>query len=222
MDQIPNNKHKINFLLSETQSAANRKLNVCNECNRKRKFFDESHRVCINCYRAKTIYKLSGNKVIDDFIRYTLISNNKLKGKMEFVPFEQFKNVEFIAEGGFSKVYKAIWIDGPIYCWNKEKSSYTRTKTKQNYPVVLKRLNNSKNITSKELNELKIFYEFSLNWKKGNRGNSEKSYNYFNYISKYFGITLDPVTKDIMIIMPYYKSGDLINYKLLIFIILAG
>jgi hypothetical protein len=26
---------------------------------------------------------------------------------MEFVPYEQFKNVEFIAKGGFSRIYKA-------------------------------------------------------------------------------------------------------------------
>src|SRR6185437_5100550 len=40
---------------------------------------------------------------------------------------------------------------------------------------------------------------------------------YFNhyrtrYISEYFGITQDPDTKDIVIIMPYYNSGDLIHY----------
>ena len=32
------------------------------------------------------------------------------------------------------------------------------------------------------------------------------------YISKYFGITQDPNTQDIMIIMPYYESGDLTHY----------
>ena len=33
-----------------------------------------------------------------------------------------------------------------------------------------------------------------------------------SYLSKYYGITQDPITQDIMIIMPYYKLGDLINY----------
>src|SRR5579859_7435255 len=31
-------------------------------------------------------------------------------------------------------------------------------------------------------------------------------------ICDYFGITQDPITKDFIIIMPYYDSGDLINY----------
>jgi serine/threonine protein kinase len=80
----------------------------------------------------------SGNKIVDDFIRYTQINLTKKAGKMEFVPYNQFKNLEFIAEGGFSKIYKATWIDRYYH----------------NSTVVLKKLNNSKNITSKELNEV--------------------------------------------------------------------
>src|SRR5205809_54137 len=55
-----------------------------------------------------------GNKVIDDFISYTRL---KTYGKMEFVPYDKFTDVEFIAEGGFSKIYKATWKDGPRN-WN--------------------------------------------------------------------------------------------------------
>ncbi|RGB36337.1 kinase-like domain-containing protein [Rhizophagus diaphanus] len=134
---------------------------------------------------------------------HTLTSGSKLAGKMVFVPYNQFKDVKFIAEGGFSKIYKAIWIDGPVTNY------WSNKRRKRNYEVVLKKLNNSKEITYKELNELKIFHEFSLNWKKSN---FDYNYDKNNYISKYFGITQEPVTKDIMIIMPYYNSGDLINY----------
>ena len=65
---------------------------------------------------------------------------------MEFFPYDQFENVEFIAEGGFSKIYKATCNDGPI-------DYYVR---QPNYLVALKKLNNSKNITSKELNEVHV------------------------------------------------------------------
>ncbi|RIA84604.1 kinase-like domain-containing protein [Glomus cerebriforme] len=209
MDQLTNYKHKSDFLLS-TDTSLNqhqptqdtvkpkRKPKKCNECNKKRIICDESNQICRNCYGTKLIYKPSGNKVIDDFIRYTLFNNTKFIGKMEFVPYDRFTDIKFIAEGGFSKIYKATWIDGPIRSWDKEKQSYSR---RQNYQVVLKKLNNSKNITSKELNELKIFYELSR-------------YSFFTYIfiSKYFGITQDPITQDIIIIIPYYNSGDLTNY----------
>ncbi|GET50958.1 kinase-like domain-containing protein [Rhizophagus irregularis DAOM 181602=DAOM 197198] len=75
--------------------------------------------------------------------------------KLEFVPYEQFKNIEFIVEGGFSKIYKATWVDGPINWDNIERKSDNISR-KPNYTVVLKKINDSKNITSKELNELKI------------------------------------------------------------------
>ncbi|GBC36765.2 kinase-like domain-containing protein [Rhizophagus irregularis DAOM 181602=DAOM 197198] len=73
----------------------------------------------------------------------------------------------------------------------------------QNYTVVLKKLNYSNNITSKKLNELKIFYELSSKLKIGPND---------NFIGKYFGITQDPNSQDIMIIMPYYDLGDLTHY----------
>ena len=62
---------------------------------------------------------------------------------MEFVPYDKFENIKFIAEGGFSKIYKATWIG-------------SKTKhTKKHKHFVLKKLKNSKNITSKELNEVR-------------------------------------------------------------------
>jgi hypothetical protein len=148
MNQSTNYKHKIDFLISNDTSLSQptettlgpkimRKIYVgCNECN-KRRPLDESHQICHICYKMKTIFKPSGNKIIDDFIRCTQINFVKGLGKMEFVPFDQFKNIEFIAEGGFSKIYKATWIDGP-----------------NNRTVVLKKLKHSKNITSRELNEV--------------------------------------------------------------------
>ncbi|GBC21704.2 kinase-like domain-containing protein [Rhizophagus irregularis DAOM 181602=DAOM 197198] len=86
----------------------------CKKCE-KRKVIDKNHETCQLCYK---IFKpnLSGNIVIDEIIRNTRV--NFVKGSnhriLEFVPYNQFKNIEFIAEGGFSKIYKAIWVDGPI------------------------------------------------------------------------------------------------------------
>ena len=71
---------------------------------------------------------------------------------MEFFPYNDLENVEFIAEGGFSKIYKATWIDGPITDdWNNEKQKHD---CYGEMTVALKELNNSKNIDSKELNEV--------------------------------------------------------------------
>jgi hypothetical protein len=152
MEQLVNDKHKIDPVQN---SKRKRKVyKKCNECNRRRRTLDESHQICHICYKIKTMLKSSGNKVIDDFIRHTQ-SNYAIKegGKMEFVPYDQFKNIEFIAEGGFSKIYKATWVDGPINwsCFKRDNNDIIRSN---NYTVVLKKLNSSNNITSKELNEV--------------------------------------------------------------------
>ena len=58
------------------------------------------------------------------------------------VPFNEFEYIELVAEGGSSKIYKATWInvlEGKMI-------------------VAFKELNNSKNINSKELNEVGLVY----------------------------------------------------------------
>jgi len=69
---------------------------------------------------------------------------------MKFVPYNQFKNIKLVGKGGFSKVYKAIWINGPPY-WNEKKEDF---KYKNSITVALKELKDSKNITFKKLNEV--------------------------------------------------------------------
>ena len=166
MNQLINHKHKTDYLISNdtsliqtTQTIVKKNKRIrCGECKKKRTPLNESHQICHVCYKTKAVFrqKPSGNKVIDDFIKHTQIHYVKKEGKMEFVPYDQFNNIEFIAEGGFSKIYKATWIDGPV-------TNYNRTKKirQQNCTVVLKKLNNSKNITSKELNEVRTIFYFN-------------------------------------------------------------
>jgi hypothetical protein len=123
----------------------------CNGCNRIRKYLNE-FQICKSCYKPMTAFIQSGNKIVDDFIKYTLTNRNEMAGKMEFVPYDRFKDIEFIAKGGFSKVYKATWIDGPISYWNYKKQKYA---SYGEIKVVLKKLNNFKCINSEGLNEVR-------------------------------------------------------------------
>uniref|UniRef100_U9UBI3 Protein kinase domain-containing protein n=2 Tax=Rhizophagus irregularis TaxID=588596 RepID=U9UBI3_RHIID len=208
MDESADIRHKIDFLLSsdaqptQTKIETKYKKTKCSECNKLRRPSKKNPQICCTCYKAKKRIIPSGNKVIDDFIRYTQINDTRKNGKMMFVPYEKFENIELIGEGGFSKIYKATWIgcniskEGTINC-NLRNESKT---------VALKKLTYSKNFTSKELNELKIFYHYSLS------GKSSVIYNnYSSFVNEYYGITQDPVTQDLIFIMPYYDS-DLTHY----------
>jgi hypothetical protein len=80
----------------------------------KKKVFNKIDQICCQCYNKTKKIPLSRNKVIDDFIKFTLTNYLKKEREMEFVLYDRFEDVEFIAEGGFNKIYKATWFDGPI------------------------------------------------------------------------------------------------------------
>jgi hypothetical protein len=103
---------ELTSLSNPTQNMLKQKVKKCNKCKKKRKLVNETHQICHPCYKIKTC-KLSGNKVIDDFIK-SILSSCHLKAILEFIPYDRFENIKFVAEGGFSKIYKATWIDGPV------------------------------------------------------------------------------------------------------------
>ena len=75
---------------------------------------------------------MSGNEFIDKFVKETQIKASKKK--LKWIPYDRFKNIEYLDKGGFSIIYKAIWLD------NDDKT------------VVLKSINNFNN-SSENLNE---------------------------------------------------------------------
>ena len=104
-------------------------------------------------YITNHLLNKSGNEVVDDFIRNAQINSGLKINMMEFVPYNQFKDIKFITEVEFSKIYKATWIDGNIQGWNEREINFERSGLRK---VVLKKLYNSENITSKEL--IKVYY----------------------------------------------------------------
>jgi len=66
-----------------------------------------------------------------------------LKSHLKWIPYNKFKNVEYLNKGGFGTIYKAIWLD------------------KKNEEVVLKCLNNINNENLNEfLNEVCIIMHY--------------------------------------------------------------
>ena len=63
---------------------------------------------CIDCH--KRIELSSENKDIDSLINECA----EIDDKFEWIPFERFTNVEYLAKGDFGSIYKASWLDSPI------------------------------------------------------------------------------------------------------------
>ncbi|GBC02516.1 hypothetical protein RclHR1_04660009 [Rhizophagus clarus] len=129
----------------------------------------------------------SGNETINNIIRNTQLNAKKACQVIEWVPYSDFINVEYVASGGFSKVYRAYWIRGQILSWDDH---YIRNN---NTLVALKELNNSSNISDDFLKELKFNIEFNDN----------------PYTLKVIGISQNPYTKNYIIVTSYMKKGSL-------------
>ncbi|RIB19585.1 hypothetical protein C2G38_2245076 [Gigaspora rosea] len=120
---VKKNKYSVSLV---SRNERNTKLK-CKKClTKKRYHYNKNPDLCKECYRA-SFRILSGIKLIDDFIE-SAQTFSRTNSKLEFIPYEQFTNIEYLAKGGFSVIYKATWVDGSIFRWNPKKQSYARKK----------------------------------------------------------------------------------------------
>ncbi|GET54297.1 kinase-like domain-containing protein [Rhizophagus irregularis DAOM 181602=DAOM 197198] len=144
------------------------------------------------CFQQNFNNWTSGNNDIDKFIQDAQKSytNNVL----EWIPYDRFYDIKYIAKGGFGKVYRAKWIDGYIDKWDDYDQNWKRKD--QNMVVALKSLNNSKNVTLEFMNEITLHYKV----------------NSYKCIIKLYGITQDPKEKNYIMVLDYAEHGNLRNY----------
>ena len=93
----------------------------------------------------------SGNKEIDEFIQKFQLNATCWEEVLEWIPYEKFSDIEYLAKGGFGTVHKANWIDGYINRWDTSQNTWDRSGY---IDIVLKSLNNSQNITTDFLQEV--------------------------------------------------------------------
>jgi hypothetical protein len=94
--------------------------------------------LCEGC-KEKEIEKLTdkcGNEKIARFLYYQRKLNSKYRDEyIQWIPFDEFKNIEYLAKGGFGEVHKATWIGHGYYDMYKMKY--------KDRDVVLKRIYNN-------------------------------------------------------------------------------
>ncbi len=93
----------------------------------------------------------SRNEFIDKFIQESQLNAKHPDHILEWIPYNKLKNIEYLDKGGFSIIYKAIWIDGPIKKLSNNGRKFIRNN---NLIVALKRFNISSNLNDEFLNEV--------------------------------------------------------------------
>ncbi|CAB4426591.1 unnamed protein product [Rhizophagus irregularis] len=167
---------------------------ICGECNEPGA--GESWCQPCNKKRFRENFKnwTSGNKDIDELIQHSQLNSVEYTKCLEWIPYEKFQNVTYITRGGFSKIYSAEWPEGHIRYCDIENQKWIRRK---NYKAALKSLDNSFEISTEFLNEIKSYLQI-----------------YIDDIICCHGITQDPNTKDYMMVLQYCENGNLRNFYL--------
>ena len=88
---------------------------------------------CTRCLQNR-LYRLpeqiSGNDEIDQFLRDAredvINGNRDVDNLMELIPFSDFSDITFLAQGGFGEVYKATWKKGNILEWSNKRMDFVR------------------------------------------------------------------------------------------------
>ncbi|UZO08359.1 uncharacterized protein OCT59_028616 [Rhizophagus irregularis] len=165
---------------------------ICGECNEPGT--GENWCQPCNAKRFKDNFKnwTSENKDIDEFIQQSQLNTVYYKKYLEWIPYENFKDITYITRGGFGKIYSAEWPDGCIYTWDIENQKWGRTT---GLKVALKSLDNSSCISTEFLNEIKTHLQI-----------------YLLDVIRCYGITQDPNSKDYMMVLKYCEDGNLRNY----------
>src|SRR5581483_11142405 len=109
--------------------------------------------VILNIFNKNFKNWTSGNHEVDKFIQKAQLEGKDFRKILEWIEYDRFENVEYLAKGEFGTTYKAIWKDGYITDWDSKnnqwkRSKYSSGKNHDNYLVVLKCLYNSQDITA--------------------------------------------------------------------------
>jgi hypothetical protein len=124
---------------------------ICGECNEP----GTGWKWCqpCNAKRFKDNFKnwTSGNNDIDEFIQQSQLNAVHVSTNLEWISFENFRDITYITRGGFGKIYSAEWHEGRILSWDIENQKWER---RGGIKVALKSLDNSSCISTEFLNEV--------------------------------------------------------------------
>ncbi|PKC68974.1 kinase-like protein [Rhizophagus irregularis] len=163
--------------INETEEEKYRMLyGICKGCSQTMKTLCWCQSCNSNRLRLDFDKWTSGNNYVDELIKDNQASAYS-KHILEWIQYENFTDIKFIAEGGFAEVRSATWTNGRIEKWDHGSNIWERSGS---FKIALKILKNSRDLNEGFLNELKFLKRFS---------------NYcYKHIVECYGITREPCT----------------------------
>ncbi|GBB83121.1 hypothetical protein RclHR1_00010003 [Rhizophagus clarus] len=157
---------------------------VCENCNQE----CLATTYCEHCIRnyLKTNFSnwTSENDVIDILIQEYQMQTFVPDNIIEWIPYDNFKKIKYLTEGGCSEIYTATWIDGHFIEWDSKDQQLKRFG-KQG--VILKRLENVKSSNKSWFDEARSHLYISNKWP--------------DVVIQCYGLTCDPLNNSYMLVM---------------------
>src|SRR5579859_3164391 len=95
---------------------------------------------CVRNYlKSKFSNWTSGNSNIDNLLQQCQMETLQPDMIVEWIPYDNLEDIEYLTKGGCSEIYTAIWIGGRYGEWNSKEKKLIREGNKY---VVLKELEN--------------------------------------------------------------------------------
>ena len=86
---------------------------LCETCKQPK----TSHNYCRSCnsqyFQQNFKNWTSGNHDVDEFIKKAQLKAKNKDHIVEWIEYDKFEDVEYLAKGGFGTTFKAVWKDGP-------------------------------------------------------------------------------------------------------------
>ncbi|EXX55990.1 Sps1p [Rhizophagus irregularis DAOM 197198w] len=127
----------------------------------------------------------SGNDEIDNLIQKCQMESLDPEMIVEWIPYNNLENINYLTKGGFSEIYTAVWINGSCEEWDSKEQQLKRFGTLK---VVLKTLENVESANQVGL--------------KNNK---------WSDVVRCFGLTQNPSNRNYMLVM-MKMDIDLRNY----------
>src|SRR5579871_4768475 len=139
------------LILNEELKNRYKNYGLCKEC----KQLNIDYKWCQSCngkrFQQNFQNWTSGNHDIDELIQRTQLKAKNNREVIEWIEYDRFENIEYLAKGGFGTTYKASWKDGYIYYWDSKNNQWKRDGI---MTIALKCLHNSRDITDEFLREV--------------------------------------------------------------------
>ena len=140
------------LILNEELKERYKEYGLCKECKQP----NTGYKWCQSCngkhFQQNFENWISGNSEVDKLIQESQLNAKNCNEKLEWIEYDRFENIEYVAKGGFGTINKAIWKDGFILSCNYKTNQWNRENVNETF--ALKGLNNSKDIILEFLNEV--------------------------------------------------------------------